>query len=35
LSIVGGLPALFLGITVMFFVQFYLLKDGQRAVSRF
>jgi predicted PurR-regulated permease PerM len=32
-SIVGGLPALFLGITVMFFVVYYLLKDGDRTVA--
>jgi predicted PurR-regulated permease PerM len=31
-SIVGGLPELFIGITVMFFVVYYLLKDGQQAV---
>ncbi|MFD1641530.1 AI-2E family transporter [Halohasta litorea] len=32
-SIVGGLPELFIGITVMFFVVYYLLKDGDRTVA--
>ena len=32
-SIVGGLPELFIGITVMFFVVYYLLKDGDRAAA--
>jgi len=32
-SIVGGLPAIFIGITVMFFVVYYLLKDGDRAAA--
>jgi predicted PurR-regulated permease PerM len=32
-SIIGGLPELFLGFTVLLFVLFYLLKDGGRAVE--
>jgi predicted PurR-regulated permease PerM len=32
-SIVGGLPELFIGFTVLFFVLFYLLKDGDHAVA--
>jgi predicted PurR-regulated permease PerM len=32
-SIVGGLPELFIGITVMFFVVYYLLKDSDRALA--
>ncbi|ADJ15849.1 AI-2E family transporter [Halalkalicoccus jeotgali] len=32
-SIIGGLPELFLGFTVLFFVLFYLLKDGESAVE--
>ena len=32
-SIVGGLPELFIGITVMFFVVYYLLKDGDRTAA--
>lgn len=32
-SVVGGLPELFIGITVMFFVVYYLLKDGDRTVG--
>lgn len=32
-GILGGLPELFLGLTVMFFALFYMLKDGERAVE--
>lgn len=32
-SFVGGLPELFIGVTVMFFVLYYLLKDGDRAAA--
>ncbi|WP_415383579.1 AI-2E family transporter [Halosimplex sp. TS25] len=32
-SILGGLPELFIGVTVTFFVLFYLLKDGERTVE--
>ena len=32
-SIVGGLPELFIGFTILFFVLFYLLKDGDEATS--
>lgn len=32
-SIIGGLPELFIGFTVLFFVLFYLLKDGDQAVA--
>jgi predicted PurR-regulated permease PerM len=32
-SIVGGLPELFIGITIMFFVVYYLLKDSDRALA--
>ena len=31
-SILGGLPELFISFTVLFFVMFYLLKDGHKAV---
>ncbi|ELY49596.1 AI-2E family transporter [Natronorubrum sulfidifaciens] len=34
-SIIGGLPELFIGFTVLFFVLFYLLKDGEQAVAWF
>jgi predicted PurR-regulated permease PerM len=34
-SIIGGLPELFIGFTVLFFVLFYLLKDGDQAVAWF
>ncbi|WP_440764750.1 AI-2E family transporter [Natronorubrum sp. DTA7] len=34
-SIIGGLPELFIGFTVLFFVLFYLLKDGDSAVEWF
>ncbi|SIS00052.1 AI-2E family transporter [Natronorubrum thiooxidans] len=34
-SIIGGLPELFIGFTVLFFVLFYLLKDGDQAVGWF
>jgi predicted PurR-regulated permease PerM len=34
-SIIGGLPELFIGFTVLFFVLFYLLKDGDEAVAWF
>ncbi|WP_254525958.1 AI-2E family transporter [Natrinema caseinilyticum] len=34
-SIIGGLPELFIGFTVLFFVLFYLLKDGDKAVAWF
>lgn len=34
-SIIGGLPGLFIGFTVLVFVLFYLLKDGDRAVAWF
>ncbi|MEY7850159.1 AI-2E family transporter [Natrarchaeobius sp. A-rgal3] len=32
-SIVGGLPELFIGFTILFFVLFYLLKDGDQALA--
>jgi len=32
-SIVGGLPELLIGFTILFFVLFYLLKDGDQATS--
>ncbi len=32
-SIIGGLPELFIGFTVFFFVLFYLLKDGDTALG--
>ncbi|XVH32225.1 AI-2E family transporter [Haloferacaceae archaeon DSL9] len=34
-SIIGGLPELFIGFTVLFFVLFYVLKDGDQAVVWF
>lgn len=34
-SIIGGLPELFIGLTVLFFVLFYSLKDGDRALAWF
>jgi predicted PurR-regulated permease PerM len=32
-SIIGGLPELFIGFTVLFFVLFYLLKDGDQTMA--
>jgi predicted PurR-regulated permease PerM len=32
-SIIGGLPELFIGFTVLFFILFYLLKDGDTTVE--
>lgn len=34
-SIIGGLPELFIGFTVLFFVLFYVLKDGDQAITWF
>ncbi|ELY64197.1 AI-2E family transporter [Natronococcus jeotgali] len=34
-SIIGGLPEIFIGFTVLFFVLFYLLKDGDQALAWF
>jgi predicted PurR-regulated permease PerM len=32
-SIIGGLPELFIGFTVLFFILFYLLRDGETTVE--